>query len=92
MTATLSSPVSAKSVDGTSISQADLARIEAEEALHEQQQRSAARVVAASATDVEDCRMMFSILGLGPEIVAAARAEIAAEPASKRARKRRVAA
>ena len=33
------------SIDGTPISEADLARIEAEEKLHSQQQRSAVRVV-----------------------------------------------
>lgn len=89
------------SVDGTPISQADMARIHAEEQLHAQQQRSAVKVVAASATDVEDCRMLLSILGLGPDATAAAHAELSSAkavaapvpaPAAKRARKRRVAA
>lgn len=82
------------SIDGTPISEADLARIEAEEQLHAQQQRSAVRVVAASAVDAEDCRMLFSMLGLNHDIVAAARTEVgaAASAAPKRPRKRRVAA
>ena len=80
------------SIDGTPISEADLARIEAEENLHSQQQRSAVRVVAAGALDVEDCRTLLSILGLSRETVAAARAELASAPAAKRSRKRRAAA
>ncbi len=75
--------VGTMSVDGTPISQADMARIEAEEALHANQQRRAARVVAAAATDVEDCRMLLSILGLAPEVVVAARCEEAAHPPVK---------
>jgi len=80
------------SVDGTPISQADLARIEAEEKLHAEQKRKAVRVVAAAAADVEDCRMLLSILGVDPATIAAARAEIAAPPAPTRPRKRRAAA
>jgi hypothetical protein len=80
------------SIDGTPISEADLARIEAEEKLHAQQQRSAVRVVAASAIDADDCRMLFSMLGLNRDVVAGARAEVAAPATPKRPRKRRVAA
>jgi hypothetical protein len=92
------------SVDGTPISQADLARIEAEEKLHAEQQRRAVQVIAAAAHDVEDARMLLSVLGLGPEIVKAARLElrhpvatppVAAAPApapAKRSRKRSAAA
>jgi hypothetical protein len=79
------------SIDGTPISEADLARIEAEEKLHADQQRSAVRVVAASALDADDCRTLLSILGLDTPIVAAARAEMRA-PAQKRPRRRRAAA
>jgi hypothetical protein len=75
-----------------------MARIEAEEALHERQRRGAAKVVAASAVDAEDCRLMLSILGLDDETVRAARAELApvATPAGtaaavKRPRKRHAA-
>jgi hypothetical protein len=78
------------SIDGTPISEADLARIEAEEQLHTKQKRSAVRVVAASALDADDCRTLLSILGLDRDIVASARAEV--RPAAKRARKRRAAA
>jgi hypothetical protein len=76
------------SVDGTPISQADLARILAEEELHADEQRRAVRVVAAGANDVDDCRMLLSILGLGPEVVAAARAQLHDAPPVKRSGKR----
>lgn len=78
------------SIDGTPISQADLARIEAEEKLHTEQQRMAVRVVAASAIDADDCRMLLSILGLDQAVVAAARSK--ERPAAKRPRKRSAAA
>jgi hypothetical protein len=81
------------SIDGTPISEADLARIEAEEKLHADQQRSAVRVVAASAIDADDCRTLLSILGLDRETVVAARAEMAhSTAAAKRPRRRRAAA
>ena len=83
------------SVDGTPISQADLARIEAEEKLHADQQRQAVKVIAAAAADVEECRMLLSMLGLDSATIADARTELAARrPAAapaKRARKRRAA-
>jgi hypothetical protein len=78
------------SIDGTPISEADLARIDAEEKLHTEQKRSAVRVVAASAQDADDCRTLLSILGLDREIVAAARAQTTTT--TKRPRKRRAAA
>jgi hypothetical protein len=71
-----------------------MARIEAEEALHERERRGAAKVIAASAVDAEDCRLMLSILGLDDETVRAARAElapVAAAAAVKRPRKRHAA-
>ena len=79
------------SIDGTPISEADLARIEAEEKLHAEQQRSAVRVVAAGAIDADDCRTLLSILGLDTAIVAAARGEMR-PAAQKRPRRRRAAA
>lgn len=63
-------------VDGTPVSDADLARMQAEEELHARWQRRTVRVVAASAADAEDCRMLLSILGLSDEVVAQARAEL----------------
>jgi hypothetical protein len=78
------------SIDGTPISEADMARIEAEEKLHSEQQRSAVRVVAASALDADDCRTLLSILGLDRDVVVAARAQ-GSRPARKRPRKRRAA-
>ena len=59
--------------------------------LHASQQRRAARVVASAATDVDDCRMLLSILGLGPEVVVAARCELATRPRLKSASKRHAA-
>jgi len=79
------------SIDGTPISEADLARIEAEEKLHSQQQRSAVRVVAASALDADDCRTLLSILGLDTKTVAEARAEMKQSVPPKRPRRRRAA-
>lgn len=75
------------SVDGTPISEADMARIEAEEKLHAEQQRKAVRVVAGSALDVDDCRTLLSVLGLDREVVVAARTEMGT-PAGKRPRRR----
>jgi len=80
------------SIDGTPISEADLARIEAEERLHAQQQRGAVRVVAASALDADDCRTLLSILGLDRAVVAEARAELAGRAPRKRPRRRSAAA
>jgi hypothetical protein len=82
--------IGSTSIDGTPISETDLARIEAEDALHAEQQRGAVRVVAASSLDADDCRTLLAMLGLDREIVAAARAKTAAP--AKRSRKRRVAA
>ena len=79
------------SIDGTPISEADLARIEAEEKLHAEQQCQAVKVVAASAQDADDCRMLLSVLGLSNDMVAAARTQLG-RPAAKRPRKRRAAA
>jgi len=78
------------SIDGTPISEADLARIEAEEKLHSKQQRSAVRVVAASSLDADDCRTLLSVLGLDLSTVAEARAEMK-RPAPKRPRRHRAA-
>jgi hypothetical protein len=62
------------SIDGTPISAADVARMEAEEALHAEWARKAVRVVAASSVDAEDCRTLLAILGLdGGHIVRDAR-------------------
>jgi hypothetical protein len=71
-------------IDGTPISEADVARMEADEALHAEWQRKAVRVIAASATDVDDCRTLFSMLGLDHDIVAAARRSPERKPARKR--------
>lgn len=57
------------------MSDADLARIAAEEALHAQWQQRAARVIAASARDLADCRMLLDVLGLDESILVAARGE-----------------
>ncbi len=78
------------SMDGTPISQADIERMEEEERLHGERQRQAARVVAAAATDVDDCRMLLEMLGLGDDVVQAARKEIRT-PAQPRRRRSRAA-
>lgn len=66
------------SIDGTPISRADVERMEAEEALHAEWQRKAARVIAASATDADDCRELLAMLGLGMQVVRDARSPRAA--------------
>ncbi len=72
-------------VDGTPVSDADIERMRAEEELQAEWQRRTVRVVAAAASDAEDCRMLLSILGLDREIVAEARGHGAAhaEPQSR---------
>jgi hypothetical protein len=79
--------VGTMSIDGTPISRADMARLAAEEKLHDQQQRKAARVVASASLDVDDCRMLLSLLGLSDDIVRDARTT----SQRKRPRKRRAA-
>jgi hypothetical protein len=64
--------VGSLSVDGSPISEADLHRLEAEEAMHSEWQRRAARVIAGSAKDVQDCQLLLDILGLDRATVAAA--------------------
>ena len=59
--------------EASTISQADLDRIHAEERLHADQQRKTARVVAAASRDVDDCRMLLEMLGLGRDVVVAAK-------------------
>jgi hypothetical protein len=76
------------SIDGTPISEADMARIEAEEKLHAEQQRKAVRVVAGSALNVEDCRTLLSILGLERDVVLAARGETAHRAVGRPPRRR----
>lgn len=60
-------------IDGTPISATDVARMEAEDELHADWQRKAVRVVAGSALDADDCRLLLSILGLDADIIADAR-------------------
>jgi hypothetical protein len=84
------------SPEGPTISEADVARIAAEERLHHEWQRKAARVVAAASADVSDCRLLLDILGLDTAVLAAARdarstgdAQSTGDgPAGKSARKR----
>jgi hypothetical protein len=77
------------SIDGTPISETDLARIEAEEQLHAEQQRKTVRVIAGCAQDADDCRTLLSMLGLDHDVIAAARGTLAPQrPARKRPRRR----
>jgi hypothetical protein len=81
--------IGSMSVDGTPISEADLARIEAEEKLHAEQQRKTVLVVAGCAHDADDCRSLLAMLGLDRDIVSAARAQLHPQQAvSKRPRRR----
>lgn len=65
--------IATMSMDGTPISQADIRRIEEEERVHARQKTQAARVVAATAIDADDCRLLLDILGLDREDLIAAR-------------------
>ena len=80
--------VGTKSVDGTPISQADLARIQAEERLHAEEQQRAVRVVASASLDVEDCRTLLSILGLDAKVAARPKPAVPPARAAKPARTR----
>jgi hypothetical protein len=71
--------IGAMAIDGTPISANDVARMEAEEVLHAEWQRKAVLVVAAAASDADDCRLLLSILGLDAEVVAAARRAASAQ-------------
>lgn len=62
--------IGANASDGTPLSAADMARLHAEEELHAERQRKAARVVAATALGPEDCRLLLSILGLDAAAIA----------------------
>jgi len=75
-------------MDGTPISRADIERMEEEERLHAERQRQAARVVAAAANDVDDCRALLDMLGLGNDVVVAARKEIRSSAPTRRRRSR----
>ena len=76
------------SMDGTPISQADIARMAEEERLHAERQRQATRVIAAAAQDADDCRMLLDMLGLGHDVVVAARKECRPPVAGPRRRSR----
>jgi len=76
----------ASATDTTPISQADRLRIEAEERLHAEHQRQTARVVAASALDATDCRLLLDILGLDDSVIAAARGQRSTPAARRRHR------
>jgi hypothetical protein len=72
------------SMDRTPVSEADAVRIQVEEEMHAQWRRRTVRVVAASAQDVSDCRMLISILGLEDDVEAAR-----AEQSPRRTKRRR---
>lgn len=84
MTVAMTGRIGAMSIDGTPISQADVARMEADEALHAEWQRKAVRVIAGSATDADDCRALLSMLGLDGQVAVDARRALGRKPARKR--------
>jgi hypothetical protein len=86
--------VGSMSVDGTPISQTDVARIEAEEKLHVEMQVRTVRVVASAARDAQECRSILDMLGIDKATVVAAREGRPLPPTSPAPsrRKRRVAA
>jgi hypothetical protein len=72
------------SMDRSSVSEADAARMQVEEEMHAQWRRRTVRVVAAAAQDASDCRMLISILGLEDDVEAAR-----AERSPRRTKRRR---
>jgi hypothetical protein len=78
----MTSRIGAMAIDGTPISATDVARMEAEEALHTEWHRKAVLVVAGSAADADDCRLLLDILGLDAEVVADARRRSTADAAA----------
>jgi hypothetical protein len=76
------------SIDGTPISEADLARIAAEEKLHAEQQQKTVLVVAGCALDADDCRSLLAMLGLDHDTIVAARGQAPRRPVGKRSRRR----
>ena len=81
--------IAAMSMDGTPISQADVARIEEEERLHAEQKVKTARVIAACARDADDCRMLLDILGLDEDVIRTARKASVHPVAARRSAPRR---
>jgi len=65
--------VGSMSVDGTPISSTDLARIEAEDKLHEAMQVKTVRVIAGASRDAAECRAILDMLGIDRATVVAAR-------------------
>jgi hypothetical protein len=82
--------IAAMSIDGTPISAADVARMQAEEKLYAERRRRTARVVAAAAHNVDDCRMLLDMLGLDRGVVVEARGD--SKPPTPRKRRSRAAA
>jgi hypothetical protein len=75
--------IAATPTDTSPVSEADLARVAAEEKLHAEHRSRTALVIAASARDVDDCRLLLDILGLDAASIAAART-IAHRPKRRR--------
>jgi hypothetical protein len=76
--------IAATSIDGTPISESDVARMKAEEQMHAEWQRRTVRVVAGASRDADDCRLLLDILGLGGPLVAEARGEISHPKAARK--------
>jgi len=75
--------IAATPTDSSPVSDAELARVAAEEKLHAEHRSRTALVIAASARDADDCRLLLDILGLDSDAVAAARS-IAHRPKRRR--------
>ncbi|TAM85389.1 MAG: hypothetical protein EPN43_11645 [Jatrophihabitans sp.] len=83
--------IAAMTIDGTPVSQADMARLQAEEELHADWRRRTARVVASASRDLDDCRTLLDMLGIDTEVVRSARGP-QAPPHPRRPRRGRRAA
>jgi hypothetical protein len=59
-------------IDGSLLSEMDVQRAAAEEALHAEQASKAARVIAAHSRDIDDCRLLLGMLGLDARTIGSA--------------------
>jgi hypothetical protein len=80
--------IAASATDTIQVSEADLERIAAEERLHEEHRSRAAVVIASTARDSEDCRLLLDILGIDHSTVAAALHRVQSPHAGRTATKR----
>jgi hypothetical protein len=91
MTALAGTAAGTFSTESTTLSDSEAARLASVEALHAEWARRAVRVIASSAHDGADARLLLSILGLDHDVVVAARTELVEHHPRRTTRKRHAA-